>query len=226
MIHPIYATLQLSETDKKAIIILLVFLVIAFLLIGLIGVAIRLVMRWQAKRTDTMLYDAVVTHVVDSPKAFRSLGHRKNNRILYRDSLIPFLIAVIASLTLVIYNIATGAWGDNIWVNCKDLFFEYDWVGTPENPVFVKVFNISMLARWPDVTHTPEFLLEHLCSYIVCFLYVVAAIYYLYVCQAYLSRLWLIQIRSQEVFHKSLKGYKVNEGDPVVKKENPIPPAD
>lgn len=219
------ATIQLSDTDKKALIILLIFLIIAFLIIGLIGMAIRAVMRYQAKRADSMMHDVTVTHVIDTPRKFRAFGFKKNNRALYRDSLIPFGIALLATIVLIIYNIATGAWGDNIFENCNDLFFAYDWVGTAENPVWVKVFGMSLLSRWPDQTHAPEFKLEHLCSYIVVFLYMVSALYYAYVCQAYISRAFMIQRRSNEVFHKTLEGYNATESVNI-KPEKPTPPSD
>ena len=221
----LFASIQLSDTDKKALIILLVLLVIAFLIIGLLGVAIRATMQHQAKRADSMMHDVTVTHVIDNPRSFRRFGRKKNNRALYRDSLIPFGIAALAMIVWTIYNIATGSWADSIFANCSDLFFQFDWVGTPENPVFVKVFGMSLLSRWPDVSHAPEFKLEHLCSYIVVFMLVVSWLYYAYVCQAYLSRAFMINRRSNEVFHKSLEGYKAAE-DVKIKPDKPVPPSD
>ncbi len=221
----LYASIQLSDTDKKALIILLILLIIAFLIIGLLGVAIRAAMNHQAKRADSMMHDVTVTHVIDNPRSFRSFGHKKNNRALYRDSLIPFGIAALAMIVWTIYNIATGNWAENIFAHLGDLFFQFDWVGTPENPVFVKVFGMSLLSRWPDVSHSPEFRLEHLCSYIVVFMLIVSWLYYAYVCQAFISRGWMINRRSNEVFHKSLEGYKAAE-DVKIKPDKPVPPSD
>jgi len=221
----LFAAIQLNDTDKKALIILLILMVIALLFVGLLGMAIRAVMSHQAKRADNMMHDVTKSHVIDNPRAFRAFGRKKNNRAFYRDSLIPFAIAVFATLIWVIYNIATSKWTDNIFANCKDLFFDYDWEGTADDPVFVKVFGFSLLSRWPDVTHYPEFNIEHLASYIIVFFYVVSWVYYAYVCQAYLARAFMIYRRSTEVFHKSLEGYVANE--PVdIKPENPTPPED
>lgn len=221
----ILASIQLSDTDKKALIILLVILVIALLVIGLLGMAIRATMIHQAKRADSMMHDVAISHVIDNPRAFRKFGFKKNNRALYRDSLIPFLIALVATITWIIYNIATSDWSKNVFADCNDLFFSYDWTGTKEDPVFVKVFGLTLLSRWPDVTHYPEFKIEHLCSYIVAFLYVCSALYMAYVCQAYISRAFMINRRSHEIFHKSLEGFNANE-DIHIKPENPTPPSD
>lgn len=225
MIFPILASIQLSDTDKKALIILLVILVIVFLLLGLLGMAIRATMHHQAKRADSMMHDVTVTHVVDNPRDFRRFGFQKNKRALYRDSLIPFGIAVLAMIIWTVYNIATEKWSDNIFANCSDLFFRFDWVGTKDNPVFVKVFGMSIISRWPDVTHSPEFQLEHLCSYIVVFLLIVSWVYYAYECQAFIARAYMIQRRSNEVFHKSLEGYNAAE-DIKIKADKPLPPSD
>ena len=221
----LFASIQLSDTEKKALIILLILLVIAFLIIGLLGVAIRATMIHQSKRADSMMHDVTVTHVIDNPRSFRRFGRKKNCRALYRDSLIPFGIAFLAMVVWTIYNIATGNWAENIFADCGDLFFQFDWVGTPENPVFVKVFGMSLLSRWPDVAHAPEFRLEHLCSYIVVFMLIVSWLYYAYVCQAFISRSWMINRRSNEVFHKSLEGYNATE-DVKIKPDKPVPPSD
>ena len=221
----LFASITLSDTDKKALIVLLIILIVGLLFLGLVGMAIRGTMLHQAKRADAMMHDVAKTHVIDNPRAFRAFGTKKNNRALYRDSLIPFGIAVIATITLVIYNLATMDWSHNIFLECKELFFEYDWVGTPEDPVFVKVFGMSLLSRWPDVTHTPEFKIEHLCSYIVVFLYVVSWLYLAYVCQAYIARAVMIHIRSTEIYHKSLEGWNAN-ADINIKPDNPTPPTD
>ena len=221
----LFASITLSDTDKRALVILLILLVVALLFIGLIGMAIRGTMIHQSKRADAMMHDVAKAHVINNPRAFRIFGTKKNNRALYRDSLIPFAIALVATITLLIFNLATSDWSHNIFEECKELFFEYDWVGTTEDPVFVKIFGISVISRWPDVTHTPEFKLEHLCSYIVVFLYVVSWLYYAYVCQAYIAREVMIIQRSNTIYHKSLEGFNAN-ADVNIKPENPIPPSD
>ena len=71
----------LSESDKKALIVLLVIAMVLFLIIGLLGVAVRKTMIYQGKKADNMLHDVAITHVVDTPAAFKKLGLKKKSGI-------------------------------------------------------------------------------------------------------------------------------------------------
>lgn len=225
----LFASIQLSDTDKKALIILLVVLVILVLILGLIGMAVRQTMMYQAKRADSMMHDVAVTHVIDSPKAFRRFGFKKNNRALFRDSLIPFLIILGAVLVWALYNVFAKAWDHNIWDEFSDLFirFKLDNSEYPaSDPLWVKVFGITIIARWPEtIEGYPRFEITHLASYIIATATIVAAIYYAVVCQAYISRAFMIYLRSNSVYEKSLKGFRASE-DIHVTPDKPIPPSD
>ena len=221
----VLASISLSDTDRRVLVIALIIILIAFLLAALIGIAIRHTMLYQSKRADAFMHDVAVTHVVATPKEFRALGFKKNNRILFRSSLIPFGIGILGLLIWIISNIASGRWGENIFVVCSELFFHFDWKGTPEDPVFVKVFGMSFLARFPSVSAAPTFRVEHIPAYIEVFLFLASWIYYAVVCQAYIARLIMIIYRSNDIFEKSLEGFKANK-DIDIKNNNPTPPSE
>ncbi len=221
----ILASIQLSDNDRRALIILVIILVVLMLIIGLIGMAIRKVMQIQAARIDTMMHDVVKTHVVDSPKSFRKLAYKKSWRLLYRQSLWPILIALVGTLIWVLGNAFTGLWQENIFGHCQELFFQWDWVGTPDNPVFVKVFGMSLLSRWPDLAKSPEFIPVHIPSYLAVICYLASWVWYGIACQGFIARLAMIYHRSRTVYSKSLAGYKASE-DIDIKPEKPLPPND
>jgi len=225
----ILASIQLSETDKKALIILLIFLVIAILIIGLFGIAVRATMRYQAKRADTMMHDVAVTHVIDNPKAFRRFGFKKNNRALYRDMLYPFGVALVALIIWVIFNIATGQWGENVWAHFGELFFRFKTDNSqypPDDPLWVKIFGMTFLARWPEtVEGYPRFEVGHIASYIEVSLWIIAIAWYAYDCQAYISRMVRIIRRSSSIYEKSLEGFNAN-ADIEITPEKPLPPSE
>ncbi len=217
-----YATITMSETDKRALIIFLIIAIIVFIIIALIGFAVRKTMSFQMKRADTMMHDVTVTHVVNSSKQFRRVGRIKNCRLLYRQTLVPFLIALIGLVIWIITAAVTSNWVLNPFEDSKDLFFAYDWA---EEGLFVNVFGLTLLSRWPTVSHSPEFLIEHLPSYIIALSWVIAGIYYLVVCQAFFSRMIMIWRRSHSVFEKSLEGYHASR-DIDIKPKEPLPPSD
>lgn len=225
----VFASIQLSETDKKALIILLILLIIVILLVGLFGAAVRATMRYQSRRADTMMHDVTITHVIDTPIKFRRFGMKKNNRALFRDSLKPFLVALAGFVIWLIYNIATKEWTHNIFADWDALFihlrFDAEYY-PPEDPLFVKVFGLTILARWPEADPAyPHFDAARIPSYIEVALFLVALIWYAVICQAWISRAVMIYRRSNSVFEKSLEGYKASE-DIKIAPENPLPPSE
>ena len=225
----VYAVFEASEADKRALIILLVLLAIALLLIGLIGVAIRFAMRFQARRADTMMHDVAKSRVIDNPRDFIRFGWKKNCRVLYRDSLLPFLVALVGIIIWVIFNLATGRWQDNIFEHFGELFFRIKTDNSqypPDDPLFVKVFGVTLFARWPELEPGfPTFNVEHLCSYISVALFIVSWVWYAVLCQAFISRQWMIYRRSRTVYEKSLEGFNANS-DINVKQDKPLPPSE
>ncbi|MBR1847047.1 MAG: hypothetical protein IJ787_04975 [Bacilli bacterium] len=225
----VLASIQLSDTDRKALIVLIILLVVLVLIVGLIGMAINATMKHQAKRADAMMHDVAKTHVVDSTREFRRFGFKKNNRALYRDSIKPFLVALVGLAIWIIYNIATGNWGDNVWEHFGELFVRFKFDNSqypPEEPLWVKVFGMNILARWPEtVEGYPRFEISHLASYIEVALWIVAIVWYAYGCQAYLSRFIRIMRLSNTVYEKSLEGFNAN-AQVDINPEKPTTPAD
>ena len=223
------ASIQLSETDRRALIILLVLLVLVVLLIGLFGIAVRAVMKIQAKRADTMMHDVAVTHVINNAKDFRAFGFKKNNRALYRDTLGPFVVALIGLVVWIIFNLATKRWGDNVWEQFGELFFRFKWDNAEypaDDPLFVKVFGFTVIARWPEtVEGYPKFVVANIASYIEVALWIVAIAWYAFVCQGWIARMVRIYRRSISIFEKTLEGYNANEDIHITPNE-PLPPSE
>ena len=220
---------SMNEPDRRIWVIVAVIALVLFLLLGLLGMAIRAVMNLQAQKVDTIMSDTVKTHVVDSPKQFKKLAYKKSNRLLYKQSLIPLAISVTALLIWVFSCIAMESWKDNIFAEFQELFFGYEWNAEAEvyaeSPLVVKVFGITLLARFPAVNHEPEFILSHLPAYIEVALFYVSWVWYAVVCQAWISRFIMIQHRSRTIYSKSLKDYK-NEEDIHITQTTPPPPSE
>ena len=225
----LFLSFELSDTDQKALILLLILLVIALLIVGLIGMAIRASMHYQAKRADTMMADVAKTHVVDTSRKFIRFGWKKNSRLFYRDSLKPFLVALVGLLVWTIFNLATGRWQDNIFEHFGELFFRFKWDNSQypaDDPLFVKVFGMTLFARWPEIQEGyPTFNIEHLCSYISVACYIASWVWYALLSQAFLSRQWMIYRRARTVYQKSLEGYNANQDIPITP-DKPLPPSD
>ncbi len=202
----------MNENDRRALIIVIVLLLFIFLILGLIGMAIRAILLHQSKAADTLMYDVAVTHVVNNPADYRKLGRKKNARLFFRQSFIPFLVIALGVLIWVIYSSITSTFDHNIFEEFADLLFLWDFKN-PDN--YTVVFGITLLAKWPDLIEGhPTFAVEHLASYVEVILIVGGSLAYLYAAQGFMVRALTINRRSQEVFEKSLKGLHVNEVDP------------
>ena len=211
-----------NEADHRALIIAIIILVVLFFIIGLIGMGIRALMAIQAKRIETAMADVTKTHVVQTPDEFRKLAIKKSNRMLYRDTLVPFLLCFIGLLIWTIGNLIYHRWGANIFADFQDLFFSFDWEA---EGVIVKVFGLSLVGQIPPVSHRPEFILDHLCNYFAVAFFLVSWVYYFVVCQAFLSRLYALFHLGRTVFEKSLTDYHADDGDTPIP-QKPLPPSE
>ena len=222
MLFNLLASIQMNENDRRAVLVLVIILMVLFLIIGLLGMGIRAAMQYQGKAADTMMYNVSMTHVVNSPKEYRKLGYKKNNRRFFEQALLPIAIIFTGLIIWIVYSAIVNGWKRNIFVEFTDLFFLWHFED-PSN--YVKVFGITLLAKWPEpIAHHPEFNVHHLASYIETILIIGGSIYFLVVVQAYLARFIAINRRSREIFETSLEGVKVNQIDPnSIPKENPQP---
>ncbi len=211
----ILATIALSDTDRRLLIILIVVLLILFLLIGFFGMGVRYIVHKQAEKMDTIMSDVARTHVVNSSRQFKRLAFRKNNRLLYRKSLIPFAISVLATLIWVFSSLAMESWGENIFLNFHELFFHFEWNRYADvyrdDPLIVKLFGMELLARFPAVKESPKFVLEHLPAYIEVALFYVSWAWYALLCQGWIARAVMAESRARSIYSKSLKDFKAEQ---------------
>jgi hypothetical protein len=222
-----FIEVSMSDNDRKLLIVLMVILVLLFILLGLIGMLIRFTMQQQAKRIDTYMHDPVVYRVVADPEHFRKYGYRVNNRLLYHQALVPFILAAVSLLFYIIYAAVTGAWVEDYFGHCSTLFFTWKW---NDPAIYANFWGVTLLTRWPDLQSAPAPKAAYWASYILVPLWLTSIVYYLVVIQAYFSRFLMINRRSRTIYEKSLEGYNFYSTmtmpiapNPVAN-SNPVPP--
>lgn len=212
MIPSFLISVSLSESDRRALIIVAVILLILFLLLGLIGMLIRYIVGKQSEVGESMMYDVVLTNVVTSPKQFRKLAYKKNGRLLFKQTWKPVLVGILAVLCWLISSGVRNDWTADVFGEFSELFFRWDFQA---EGVTTKVFGMTVLADWPPLVEGyPRFEIGHLGSYITAVLAIIAIAWYLLSCQGYLARLVMIEVRVRSVFHKSLKDFQAGKLDP------------
>jgi len=222
-----FIEVSMSDNDRKLLIVLMIILVLLFILLGLIGMLIRFTMQQQAKRIDTFMHDPVVYRVLADPEHFRKYGYRVNNRLLYHQALVPFILAGVSLVFYIIYATVTGGWAEDFFGHCSTLFFTWKW---NDPAIYANFWGITLLTRWPDLQSAPAPEAVYWASYILVPLWLTSIVYYLVVIQAYFARFLMINRRSRTIYEKSLEGYNFYSTmtTPIppnpTPNSNPVPP--
>lgn len=196
--------ITLNDSDRRLLIALLIVALVVFLLLGALGMLLRFVTERMSKRMDYEIHDAVIYRVIQTPEQLAKYGRAKNRALFWRQSSPALLIALASLVFFIVYNLITKRWGDDYWGNFSTLFYKFDW-GNEEN--FTTVFGMTLLAKWPDVIAKPTWGNDYWASYLLIPLWLIAIVYYLVTCQAYIARSLLLNKRTHSVFEKSLDGF-------------------
>lgn len=205
--------IQLSENDKRIIIAVLLAVILIFVLIGLIGMGIQRLMKWQGKRMDTLVHDAVKTRVILDKKHLKRYGRKKNWNLFFRQSWFALILIMLAFLTLLITCLIREDFSYNIFDHHKTgfptLLFLWDFENVEGYQV---VWNAGVfLLKWPPLLNNPHFEIDAIGSYIFAPLFLVGVIWYLTAVLAYISRSLRLMKLCTTIYEKSLEGYNQNE---------------
>ena len=197
----IYAAIKLSENTKRALIVFFLIFIILFVLIGYISLAVKGVMKKQGSKADEMLANVVRAEIFDSEKDLIKFGIKKNAKVFYLESHIPFLILLGAWTAFLIYCLFTGNWSYNPFsrVDGFDTLF-YQFSEWPKE----KFFGIKLISGWPSVLEKPHFEVRAIFSYLFVPANIVGIVWFLYYVQAYIARSFRIRKIARLIYRKKL----------------------
>ena len=197
----ILAAIKLSENTKKALIIFFLIFILLFVLIGYISLAIEGGMKKQGSKADAMLANVVKAEIFENERKFKRFGVRKNARVFYVESRVPFLIILGCVLAYVLYCLFTAKWGYNPF-NKVDGFgtLLYEFSEWPKE----KFFGIQLISGWPSVVTKPHFEVPAIFSYILVPTLIVGVCWFLIYVLAYISRSIRIRKIARSIYRKKL----------------------
>ena len=199
--------LSLSDGDKRIIFSLLLILIVAVVLIGLLGYILFRVMKFQAKKMDSLVHDVVVTKVITDKKHFIKYGRYKNWALFFKQSYIPLLIIIFAFIILIIHNSITGNWAYNPF-STEDgfgtLFFTWKVSGQYTDGQLIKFARLV-------VDNRPHLVGKAWAGYIFGPAILVGGVWYYFAASGLLARTIFLYKRSKDIFEKSLDGYTQSE---------------
>lgn len=196
---------QFTENDKRFFLALALIIILLFVICGYIGMLIVRTMKWQGKKIDTLVHDAVVTKVVTNRKHLLAYGRKKNWRCFFEQARIPLLICIADIAFLLIYDAIKKDFSYNPFSMDKgfgSLFFTFEEDGFMSWWIFA--------FKKYKVTHYPTFIPEAWPGYIFCPIIIIAGVWYLVTVQCLISRTIRLQKLSKTIFEKSLEGYNQN----------------
>lgn len=214
-----FVEFTLNDSDKRLLIVLLFVLVLLFIIVGLIGYLVRFVSQRMAGRMDYEIHDAVIHRVIANPNQLRKYGAAKNNNLFVKACVPPMIIGLTSLIVYIIYSSVYSSWARDYFSEFGTLLFTWNW-GDEGN--YAYIFGIKLLAKWPELEHSPEWHNEYWGSYLLVPLWLVAIGWYLVACQGYLVRGVRLNKRCHTVFEKSLDDF--NYFDDIKASSGPVPP--
>lgn len=199
--------LSLSDSDKRLIFSLLLVAIVVIAFIGLLGYLLYRIMRFQSKKIDSLVHDAVVTKVVSDKKHFIRYGRNKNWAYFFKQAYIPIIIIIMAFVVLIIHNSITNNWGYNPFSTIDGfgtLFFTWKFTGNTVGGGLIRFAELAL-------DNTPHLVAEAWAGYIFGPLILIGGTWYFIACSCLLSRTVLLYKRSRQVYEKSLEGYHHDE---------------
>ena len=199
--------ISLSDGDKRLIFALLLILIVILVFIGLLGYLLMRIMKFQSKKIDTLVHDAVVTKVVNDKKHFIRYGRNKNWAYFFKQAYIPMIIIVVGFIVLIIHNSIYNNWSYNpfsTYDGFGTLFFTWKLSGDYTEGSLIKFAKLVL-------DNTPHFDAIAWCGYIFGPCIIVGGTWYLVAVSSLLARTVMLYKRSRTIYEKSLDGFNQNE---------------
>jgi len=204
--------ISLTENDKRILIAIGLLFILVFVIVGYIALIVERVMKHQAKKVGIMMHNVVAAKVITTPRSFVKFGRKKNNRLFFKQSWIPFLILLFALFIYILYGAITRNWGLNIFDYKKGEGFGtllFIWNFKDPN-IYVTWFGIRIIGKWPPLINTPHFVGTAWASYLIVPCLFVGGAWLLVTVQAHISRTFRIKKLSKTVFSPTLDNVQIS----------------
>ena len=205
------ALISLSEGDKRLIFSLLLILIVVVVFVALLGYALTRLMKWQAKKMDTLIHDVVVYKVITDKKHLIKYGRVKNWAFFFKQSYIPLIIILVGLVVILIRNGVTNDWNYHIF-SIENGFGTIFWTWKASGSFTGGEYD---LVRFQKIVldNTPHFVGAAWASYIAVPCFLAGGAWYLVSAMSLLARTFKLYKRSKEVFEKSLDGFNQTKAE-------------
>lgn len=143
--------IQLSESDKRILISLLLVLILLFVLVGYLVKFIKYLLKVQGDYVEKSMYDILDADLITDKKHFFKVSWEKNTRKFYFSARLPVIILICLLAIVLIYQtvIEDYSW-DFFAFYLKEASFKLDWP-TQE------FFGLQIISDWPSIAKASVF---------------------------------------------------------------------
>ena len=199
-----YLLIQLTESDKRIIFVLLAVFILILVLIAYLGYLVTKIMKWQGKKINSHVTDVITTQVITNEKDFKRYAKKKNWWLFYHQARIPGLIVLVAVIFYIVVSCIAGFKNPfDRHTGFATLLFVWDFstiVTVPES-------GAGILVNWPQLVNTPHIAGEAWVSYIFVPGLIGGGIWYLITVQAFIARFLQINKLAQKIFNEQIENY-------------------
>lgn len=143
--------IQLSESDKRILISLLLIFILLFVLIGYLVKFIKYLLRVQGDYVEKSMYDILDADLIEDKKHFFQVSWEKNTRKFYFSARLPVIILICLLSIILIYQTVIEDYSWNFFgFYLKEASFKLDWP-TQE------FFGIKIVNDWPTIAKSSVF---------------------------------------------------------------------
>ncbi len=201
MIMNVLASNKFLDVSWKVILVIFLVVIAFFILFGLIGRLIEIIMQKQGKGVDHDMGNLVLSKVVDNKKDFKKIATYKSRKRFLKASITPLIILLIAFLIWIVYACAINNFSQSIFnreTGIMSLFYELDFSSIEYYPPFGIAWDKLV---W--IKPTP-FTDARITNYFIFLFLITGVIWYLVVTQAYVARMFRINKLSKTIYSMNL----------------------
>ena len=145
--------IQLSESDKRVLIAMLLAIIIVVVLFGYLVKLIKYVLNKKNDYVSTSMYDLLNANVILDAKHFRKVSWEKNRRKFYFEARLPIFFILLSLFIIFLYMCVVGFDLSFIAKYNQDITLILDF---SESGILLLDF-IPALAKWPTVSKVPVY---------------------------------------------------------------------
>ncbi len=189
------------DVSWKVILVIFLVVVIFFILFGLIGRLIEIIMKKQGKGVDHDMGNLVLSKVIDNKKDFKDIATYKSRIRFLKASIYPLSILLVALLIWIIYASSINNFHQSIFdreSGIRSLFYELDFSSIEYYPPFGIAWDKLVWIKpspFNDIKVT---------NYFIFLFFSVGIIWYLVITQAYVARMFRINKLSKTIYSLNL----------------------